>query len=187
MGAAGATFGVPCMNLQVSISIPIQDLLQTLVRLGGQWPSQSPSFPSQPGPVSFSGRACSVDGLPVPTAGAWEKVPTPLARPGPPVQVADQHVVQVTRMPRGVSPAQIKQVFEKQVGPVLDCSIEKGVASLYFSSGADAQRAVAFYDGGILEVQTDQEHQALGKNNIRQIDQKTAGDLPSNRMIEGCL
>lgn len=183
MGAAGA-FGVPCMNLQVSISIPIQDLLQTLVRLGGQWPqSPSPSFPSQPGPVR-----ATADGLPVPTAGAWEKVPTPLVTGPPSVQVADQHVVQVTRMPRGVSPAQIKQVFEKQVGPVVDCSIEKGVASLHFSTGADAQRAVAFYDGGILEVQSDQEHQALeGKNNVRQIYQKTIADLPSNHMIEGCL
>eukprot|EP00438_Fugacium_kawagutii_P017726 Skav203019 [mRNA] locus=scaffold583:208088:211738:+ [translate_table: standard] len=157
MGTAGATLGVPCMNLQVSISIPIKDLLQTLARLGDSKTPSMSSIPSQPGPVAFGGRA---PGLPVPAAGTWEELPAPVAAPAGPVKGVDQRV-QVTRMPRSVSPAQIKGVFEKQVGPVVDCSIAEGVAILYFSTRTDAQRAVAFYDGGILEIQSDHEHEAL--------------------------
>eukprot|EP00435_Cladocopium_sp_Y103_P011038 s1806_g2.t2 len=105
-------------------------------------------------PVQHEARA-------IPVAGDWEDVPSRSSsgrssgqsggRSGG-LSSEGSYLVRVSNFPRALAPSQIKSSFEQKVGPVLECAIDQGVASLYFASEAHAAKAVADFDGGIIEL-----------------------------------
>lgn len=177
----GAAKGSPCVNLQVNISIPIKDLLQALTLSISRVSGSSMAWAAQPAPptrtvapVVPGEQRRALATVPaqqaaraIPVAGVWEDVPSRSStdgsgdcsgqssqRDGPSGDLSSEgsYLVRVSNIPRALAPSQLKRSFEQNVGPVLECAIDQGVASLYFASEAHAMKAVADYDGGIIEL-----------------------------------
>ena len=96
----------------------------------------------------------------IPVTGDWEEFPSRSSTDGSSGQSSGQfggissegYLVRVSNIPSALAPSQIKSSFEQYVGPVLECAIDQGVASIYFASESHATKAVADYDGGIIEL-----------------------------------
>ena len=146
------------VTTEVSLRIPIKELLEGLSGLPlspvtpaeresgqplvarGDWVSGLPLSPVTP--------AERESGQPLVARGDWEQLP---GQSG--VKSHERHVVRVSNIPRALGSQQIKQTFERHVGPVQQCAFDQqGVASLQFASEDHARQAVALYDGGILEI-----------------------------------
>jgi len=155
----GPANGSPCVNLQVNISIPIKDLLQALTITSGS----GSKAPAQAAPTKHKmeartvapvGMLATVPAKPkmTPVTGDWEDVPSRSSSGRSGHSSEGSYLVRVSNIPRALAASHIKSSFEQHVGPVLECAVDQGVASLYFASEALATKAVADYDGGIIEL-----------------------------------
>lgn len=75
-------------------------------------------------------------------SGSWELSETP-----------GSCSVRVSNLLKRTTSQHLQQAFgDVDVGPVLDCRVEKGSACLTFGSHEDARKAVDRYHGGLLEI-----------------------------------
>lgn len=167
---------VPSVNLQVKISIPIKELLQALsqisptVPLGGSGSSQDskvvPAVPAvSPIPVipnvSNDSNISRVSSL-TQRASLTQRTSVTSVTSKPPFGVSDvsgswesemRRSVRVSNFLKRMSSQHLKQTFGHHVGPVFECSVEKGGAyRLTFGSEEHARKAVEKYHGGLLEI-----------------------------------
>ncbi|CAE7209755.1 unnamed protein product [Symbiodinium sp. CCMP2592] len=63
--------------------------------------------------------------------------------------------VKVSNLVKRLKHQEVQYVFERHVGPVVQCTLTEDCASIAFVSPEYAQAAIEQYDGGLLEVSTD--------------------------------
>lgn len=166
------------INISLNIGIPVKELLAAL---------SSFQLPFSPAPGDVPNCSFSVtkprlgDKLPGHTeslcSGRWEVVPehvgphvvlggvdattstTSTAAALAPTLASRQLglTVKVSNISRRVMPDELQQVFEQQVGPVIDINVVEDTARLTFHSQESAKKAIDEYDGGILEVSKNEE------------------------------
>ena len=158
---------VPAINLSLNIGIPVKELLAALSTF------QLPSLEPSPAPVdvpdcslqSKKARKPPEKGHETSSGSRWESVPqhvgprvvlggADVTTPGQPYPSSMSRglTVKVSNISRRVRPDELQQVFEQQVGPVLDVSVVDDTARLTFFNHESAQKAVDEFDGGILEA-----------------------------------
>lgn len=164
----------PAMNLQVSISIPIKDLLEAFTLFGDA--VASPPVPRKQVTLSPPSASASSPKTVVPlrrqngplgpelgtfgTPATWESVPImgrvgpSSGRPSGPQPNLGRYLVHMSNLSKRISKyhgVQLQKLFTEQVGPV-ECQMEKGSATMAFSTQEQADEAVNKYNGGILEL-----------------------------------
>lgn len=153
------------MNLEVSISIPIKDLLEAFTLFGQNGSNAPPpaiprkqvalSTPSASSSSPSIAMALRRQNGPVGIVPTWEVVPintgTGPHGPGP----MGRYLVQVSNLSKRINKygVQLQKLFTERVGPV-QCQMEKGSATMAFSTQEQADEAVDTYNGGILELTT---------------------------------
>mmetsp|Transcript_66236 Transcript_66236/g.158035 ORF Transcript_66236/g.158035 Transcript_66236/m.158035 type:complete len:287 (+) Transcript_66236:88-948(+) len=84
---------------------------------------------------------------------AWEVLPLTAKQ-------LECSTIRVTNLIRGLTQRQLEGLFAGQVGPVEKCTISDSSAHISFTEKRHAFSAVQKYDGGVLEVQAEQDKDA---------------------------
>lgn len=134
-------------------------------------PEQSEPQPEQPEPQPEQPELQPLRATNMAWGGNWEALGT---------------AVRISNLSKRMNAEQVKELFEEHVGPVTECQVQNGRATVRFECEDLARKAIQSFDGGLVEsVKDTGEFLLYQRENLRSCLEEHVGPLTKCQLRKG--